>query len=110
MRRHDDPCEQLQATNAPSWPIVQDNAVTQDEMVVDARGLRCPLPSLRLQRAFRDAPPGARARLLADDPMARIDVPHLAASKGWSILEMREEDGFLSFLVEAPARRAREAL
>ena len=74
-----------------------------DELVVDARGLRCPAPSLRLQRALRQAPAGARVRLLVDDPMARIDVPHLAAAKGWRIIETREEADALSFLVETAA-------
>jgi tRNA 2-thiouridine synthesizing protein A len=71
-----------------------------EEQLVDARGLRCPAPSLRLQRALRGAPPGWRVRLLADDPMARIDVPHLADAKGWRILETRDESGVLSFLIE----------
>jgi tRNA 2-thiouridine synthesizing protein A len=73
-----------------------------DEVVVDARGLRCPAPSLRLQRAVRLSPPGGRVRLLADDPLARIDVPHLVEAQGWTLIESREEDGALSFLVEAP--------
>ncbi len=69
---------------------------------MDARGFRCPVPSLRLQRALRTAAPGQRLRLLADDPMARIDVPHLAAGKGAGIIETKDEDGVLSFLIEAP--------
>lgn len=69
------------------------------EVVVDARGHRCPVPTLRLRRAMEAAGPGARVRLLADDPLARIDVPHLAASKGWTVLSSDEEDGTLSFLV-----------
>ena len=47
-------------------------------ILVDARGHRCPVPTLRLRRALETAPPGAGLRVLADDPMARIDVPHLA--------------------------------
>jgi tRNA 2-thiouridine synthesizing protein A len=74
-----------------------------EDPVLDARGLRCPAPSLRLQRRLRGAPAGTRVRLLADDPMARIDVPHLAAAKGWTILETCEEDGALSFLIETPS-------
>lgn len=69
---------------------------------MDARGLRCPAPSLRLQRALRLAAPGQHVRLLADDPMARIDAPHLAAAKGAKVLAVTEEDGVLSFLIEAP--------
>ena len=69
------------------------------EILVDARGHRCPVPTLRLRRALETAPVGARVRLLADDPLARIDVPHFAASVGAAILEQDERDGALSFLV-----------
>ena len=72
-----------------------------DEILVDARGHRCPVPTLRLRRALEDAPPGARVRLLADDPLARIDVPHFAAEAGAELIERGEVDGALSFLVAA---------
>ena len=73
------------------------------EILVDARGHRCPVPTLRLRRALEAAPPGARVRLLADDPLARIDVPHFAASIGAAVLEQGEVDGALSFLVATSA-------
>jgi tRNA 2-thiouridine synthesizing protein A len=72
-----------------------------EAILVDARGHRCPVPTLRLRRAAEAAGPGARLRLLADDPLAGIDVPHLAQAKGWRILHSDEEDGVLRFLVEA---------
>ena len=72
-----------------------------DEILVDARGHRCPTPTLRLQRALRGARPGQRVRLLADDPLARIDVPHLLQSGGGRLIESSAEGGVLSFLVEA---------
>ncbi len=73
------------------------------EILVDARGHRCPVPTLRLQRALREARPGQRVRLLADDPLARIDVPHLLQSIGARLVESSAEDGVFSFLVETPA-------
>jgi len=69
--------------------------------LVDARGHRCPVPTLRLRRALEAAPPGGRVRLIADDPLARIDVPHFAASLPAKLLATVEEaDGSISFLVE----------
>lgn len=73
------------------------------EIVVDARGHRCPVPTLRLRRALEAAPPGARVRLYADDPLARIDVPHFAAGAGVEVVERDEAAGVLSFLIAKPA-------
>lgn len=72
-------------------------------MIVDARGHRCPTPSLRLQKAMRAAAPGTRLTLLATDPMARIDVPHLMAGAGGRVLSIEETDGVLTIEVETPA-------
>ena len=72
------------------------------EIFVDARGHRCPVPTLRLRRALEDAPAGGRVRLLADDPLARIDVPHFAAEVGAEIVERIETAGGFSFLVAKP--------
>lgn len=73
--------------------------MVSDEILVDARGHRCPVPTLRLRRALEAAGAGAKVRLLADDPLARIDVPHFAAQVGAEVLEQGEIDGALSFLV-----------
>ena len=72
------------------------------DIVVDARGHRCPVPTLKLRRALENAPAGARVRLLADDPLARIDVPHFAASIGAEIVEQSQDEANLSFLVAKP--------
>lgn len=72
-------------------------------MIVDARGHRCPTPSLRLQKAVRAAAPGTRLTLIATDPMARIDVPHLMAGLGGRVVSIVEADGVLTIEVETPA-------
>ncbi|WP_292066803.1 sulfurtransferase TusA family protein [Brevundimonas sp. UBA7664] len=72
-------------------------------MIVDARGHRCPTPSLKLQKALRGAAPGARLTLLATDPMARIDVPHLMAGLGGDVVSIDEADGVLTIVVVTPA-------
>ena len=70
--------------------------------VVDARGHRCPIPSLRLRRALAEASPAEVLTLLATDPMARIDVPHLLGETGGRVLEIAEADGVLTIRVETP--------
>lgn len=72
------------------------------DRVVDARGHHCPVPTLRLRRALEDGPEGVTVRLLADDPMARIDVPHFAAEAGMELLSVSEASGTLIFRVRRP--------
>jgi tRNA 2-thiouridine synthesizing protein A len=76
--------------------------MASEEILVDARGHRCPVPTLRLRRALEAAADGARVRLLADDPLARIDVPHFAVEIGAEVLERGEAEGVLSFLIARP--------
>lgn len=73
--------------------------MAKTEILVDARGHRCPVPTLKLRKALAAAPAGTPVRLLADDPMARIDVPHFAGQVGAEILDRNEADGALAFLV-----------
>lgn len=71
--------------------------------IVDARGHRCPVPTLRLRRALQARPAGARLTLLATDPMARIDAPFLMDQLGGRVIGIEEADGVLSITVETPA-------
>ena len=79
----------------PDDPAPQTPAV-----LVDARGYRCPTPTLRLRRALERAAGGGRILLLADDPLARIDVPHFLAEAGADLVEMRFDGRTMQFLVE----------
>jgi tRNA 2-thiouridine synthesizing protein A len=50
--------------------------------VLDARGLRCPLPLLRARAALAGLPPHDTLVVLADDPEAAIDLGALAVDAG----------------------------
>jgi tRNA 2-thiouridine synthesizing protein A len=54
----------------------------QTIITVDARGMRCPLPVLRLAKAMREHPAAAVFDLVADDPAAARDVPAFAEERG----------------------------
>ena len=70
-------------------------------IVVDARGHRCPVPSLKLRKALETAAPGASVTLLATDPIARIDVPFLMQDFGGRVVSITEAEGVLTLVVEA---------
>ncbi len=65
------------------------------EMTVDARGMLCPWPALRLARAARELDGRGVVRILADDPIAPIELAALCAERGWSFApDPREEAAF----------------
>lgn len=60
------------------------------DLEIDARGLLCPLPVLKARKALLGLPKGAVLRLLASDPMARIDIPHFCADTGHELLGIED--------------------
>lgn len=66
---------------------------------VDARGLRCPLPVILMEAALRRAPAGAAVSVIADDPVAAIDIPHFALAAGCACERRPAPAGLCVFLV-----------
>jgi len=50
---------------------------------VDARGMRCPWPVIRLGRAMREK--GGPVLIRADDPIAGREIATLALARGWTV-------------------------
>jgi tRNA 2-thiouridine synthesizing protein A len=76
-----------------------DNAAPAGFVQVDARGHRCPVPTLRLRRALEQAAEGQVVRLLCDDPLAKIDVPHFVRTEGFRLVSSAEDGKTLVFEV-----------
>jgi tRNA 2-thiouridine synthesizing protein A len=72
---------------------------------VDARGLLCPLPVLRARKVLESLAEGAVLRVLADDRMAIIDMPHFCAEAGHEHLGMTETEGWQVHLIRRGALR-----
>lgn len=71
---------------------------------LDLRGLRCPIPVIKLEAAMRKLSPGEAIRVAADDPLARIDLPHAAREAGMACESQpaRSPESF-EFRIIAPA-------
>lgn len=65
-------------------------------MRIDARGLRCPWPALRLARALRGG--AGTVEILADDPAAEREIRALAAARGLKA-EVLEIEGTRAFRI-----------
>ena len=67
---------------------------------VDACGLMCPLPLLRLKKALQGLETGKVVRVLATDPAAVLDFGVFIEQAGHGLLHRDEEGGVLRFLIK----------
>lgn len=81
------------------------------DVVVDARGLRCPLPVIRLAEAARHAEHGTLVEVWATDPAARADIPAWCRMRGQELVDVRDatgaaagEPGHTAYLVRLVSR------
>jgi tRNA 2-thiouridine synthesizing protein A len=64
---------------------------------LDLRGLKCPLPALLAKKALARLAPGAALTVLADDPMAAVDIPHMCHGEGHAVESVASQDGISEF-------------
>jgi tRNA 2-thiouridine synthesizing protein A len=70
---------------------------------VDARGVLCPVPIIRLARAARSLPAGSVVELLSDDPAAEHDVPAWCRLRGHTLLTVTAHEETLADYPGRPA-------
>lgn len=68
-------------------------------VVVDARGHRCPVPTLKLRKQMAKTRVGECVILLADDTMAQIDVPHFCNQNKYVLLSIEAQHEAFKFTI-----------
>jgi tRNA 2-thiouridine synthesizing protein A len=58
------------------------SSLTSEPETIDARGLKCPLPVLKMEKRLASLASGARLVVLATDPMAKVDIPLFCKQQG----------------------------
>ncbi|MBD1546837.1 sulfurtransferase TusA family protein [Roseibium aggregatum] len=66
-----------------------------DDILLDLKGLKCPLPVLKTRKAMANLEKGTLITVLTTDPMAAIDIPHYCQENGHRLVsaEMSGEAG-----------------
>lgn len=70
------------------------------DVTVDARGLQCPMPIIKLSQAILSARTGDIIELISTDRGSCTDVPAWTADMGHALKEQREQDGEFHFLIQ----------
>ncbi len=69
------------------------------DRVLDAKGLRCPLPVIKTRMALNGMAVGEMVTVLATDPASTIDIRHLCNISGHEMVDACEEGGVLTFVI-----------
>ena len=67
--------------------------------LLDVKGLNCPLPVLRANKALRPLAVGDELEVLATDPAAPRDFESFCGAAGHQLVENGERDGVFTIVV-----------
>ena len=62
------------------------------KQILDATGLLCPLPVLKLRKHLKSMDIGTLITVLADDPAAAIDIPHFCNETGHKLVSKTDSE------------------
>lgn len=69
-------------------------------LVLDAKGLSCPMPIVRIKKAMDALQPGEILEVLATDKGASSDIPAWTKSRGHQILDQTIEGDVIKFFIK----------
>jgi tRNA 2-thiouridine synthesizing protein A len=72
----------------------------QKDETLDAKGLMCPMPIVKLAKKFKEMPQGKVLELISDDVGSKEDVPAWCKNTGNQLLEMKEEKGVFYYYIK----------
>jgi len=69
------------------------------ETLMNLRGLKCPLPALRVRKKLSSLKSGDLIVAECTDPLTTIDIPNLLRQTGDTLEDKSESGGVLSFRI-----------
>lgn len=72
---------------------------TMADLVLDTKGLNCPLPILKTKKSIRDVPVGGTIEILATDPAADADFQAFCRTTGHEMIESGRTDDVFRFVI-----------
>jgi tRNA 2-thiouridine synthesizing protein A len=72
--------------------------------VLDLRGLKCPLPALFARRMLARAADGTCITVVADDPLAGVDIPHMCHQENFEVVALEQSGSEWRLTIRKSAR------
>ena len=69
------------------------------DLVLDTKGLNCPLPILKTKKSLKDVPVGGTIEIFATDPAADADFQAFCRTTGHELVETGQDGEVYRFLI-----------
>ena len=79
---------------------MSETAIIEYTLEVDASGLNCPLPLLRLKKALMEVGNGDVVKIIATDPAAHLDIGVYVEQTGHQLLELTRCENAQVFFIK----------
>jgi len=70
------------------------------DKVLDVKGLICPRPMIMTMSTLKSMGKGQVLRIISNDKTTKHSIPGLCERTGFRLLEMKEEDDMISFVIQ----------
>ncbi|MEE8328767.1 MAG: sulfurtransferase TusA family protein [Thermodesulfovibrionia bacterium] len=70
------------------------------DKVLDVKGLICPRPMIMTMSTLKSMERGQVLRIISNDKTTKHSIPGLCERTGFRLIEMKEENGVINFVVQ----------
>ena len=72
----------------------------KEDYLLDARGLKCPMPSVKTALALEQLHGGGIVKVMIDDPVSKNDLPAWVRGNGHQVLGIEDREGYVEVYVK----------
>ena len=72
----------------------------KEDFLLDARGLKCPMPSVKTALALEQLGGGGVVKVMIDDPVSKKDLPAWVRGNGHQVLGIDDRESFVEVYVK----------
>jgi tRNA 2-thiouridine synthesizing protein A len=75
----------------------------KEDQLLDVRGQKCPMPSVKTALALEQLEGGNVVKVLIDDPVSKTDLPQWVKGNGHHVLGIEDKDDYVEVYVKKGA-------
>jgi tRNA 2-thiouridine synthesizing protein A len=72
----------------------------KEDQLLDVRGLKCPMPSVKTALALEQLESGSIVKVIIDDPVSKTDLPQWVKGNGHHVLGIEDKDDCVEVYVK----------